>query len=489
MNQSTLSHAALLDVTLDHRSTTPLYAQLAQALRDIILAGRIPPGARLPSSRSFAGELSVSRATIVTAYDQLTAEGYVEGRHGAGIFVITGLPEDILQVRDRDVRQESPAPQVEPVKPFQTNSPDMRLFPHRQWAKLFQRIWTNPLPDLLANSDPFGWWPLRKEIADHMMNWRGISCQVDQVIITSGSREAMQLVGDVMMEPDDIVAQEEPGYELFTRVLSRAGITVKGVTVDHAGMCHDALTALKRQPRCVIVTPSRQYPLGVTMPLVRRLQMLNWAASTSGFIIEDDFDSEYRYTGQPLPAMMSLARQNQVIYLGSFSKVLSKSLRLGYMIVPPAMIPQFHASILSTFPDAAFFAQPVLAQFMANGDYASHIRRMRRIYGQRQKAFLSAAERHLQGLVEYSPADGGMHLIGKLSHPLEDTIGDVEVCRQAEKAGIRLTPLSSTYRLGKGKQGLIAGYAGFDEQELEGAAESLAECLSNLVKNRSTYQV
>ncbi len=481
MNQSTLSHAALLDVTLDHQSTTPLYAQLAQSLREIILAGRIPPGAKLASSRSFASELSVSRATIVTAYDQLTAEGYVEGKHGAGVFVVTGLPEDSLRVRDRGIKSESTVPQIEPVKPFQTNSPDMRLFPHLQWARLFQRIWADPHSNLLANADFFGWWPLRKEIAGHLMNWRGISCEVDQVIITSGSREAIQLVADVLVKPDDIVAQEEPGYQLFTNVLSRAGIAVNGVAVDGDGMRYDALAALKRQPRCVILTPSRQYPLGVTMPLVRRLQMLNWAASTNGFIIEDDFDSEYRYTGQPLPAMLSLAQRNQVIYLGSFSKVFSKSLRLGYLIVPPAMIPQFHARILNTFPDAAFMAQPVLAQFMANGDYASHIRRMRRIYSQRQKAFISVAERHLQGMVDFSPADGGMHLIGKICSSLENNVSDVEICRVAEKAGISLIPLSSAYRLGKGRQGLIAGYAGFDEQELERAARCLAECLSILV--------
>ena len=496
-NNTTFADAAILDVVLERQADTPLFEQLVQALRQIILSGRLGAGSKLPSTRKFANELSVSRVTIVTAYDQLTAEGYIESRHGAGAFVVDGLPEEVSQVA-KPLTAITPGNSFMPsnsftpsnggtrmpeaLKPFQPTSPDMRLFPHKQWAKLLQRVWSDPHASLLANADPLGWWPLRQQISEHLRVWRGINCQPEQVIITSGASEAMQTIADGLLKPGQTVAREEPGYTLFSRVLQRSQIGVQAVPVDDQGMSVDALANLSPQPRCAITTPSRQYPLGITMPLARRLQLLGWGGKQERFIIEDDYDSEYRYVGQPLPALMSLAEDGTVIYLGSFSKVFSKSLRLGYMVVPQHSLSQISRAIEQNGPNAAGLAQPVLAQFMASGAYASHIRRMRRTYASRQKTFVGASQQHLAGLIEFEMAGGGMHLVGKLGSKLTDRMSDVEICHRARKAGVVLVPLSENYSktgvVSPHQQGLIAGYAGFNDEELRAGVQRLAVTLS-----------
>jgi len=483
-DQSSYADAAILDVVLDRQADRPLFEQLVQALREIILSGRLAPGGKLPSSRRFASELSVSRATIVTAYDQLAAEGYIESRRGAGIFVADGLPEDVSQVSQPAgtviaARSDGPFPLA--LSPFQPTSPDMRLFPHKQWAKLMQQVWTDPDESLLANADPLGWWPLRLQIAEHLRVWRGINCQPEQVVITSGASEAMQTIADGLLQPTQSVGREEPGYKLFNRVLQRSRIDVQPVAVDDQGMSVEDLSALQSQPRCVITTPSRQYPLGITMPLARRLQLLGWAAKDDRFIIEDDYDSEYRYVGQPLPALMSLAEGGKVIYLGSFSKVFSKSLRLGYMVVPQQYLPAIQKTIQINGTSAAGLAQPVLAQFMASGAFASHLRRMRRTYAARQSAFIAAARAHLGGLVEFEPAGGGMHLVGRLGAKLAGRMSDQDICRYAAQAGVVLLPLSENYSTRTAnavhQQGIIAGYAGFDEEEILKSVKQLSTAL------------
>ena len=479
MTKTNFSDAALLDLTLDRELEQPLFDQLVQALRHIILGGRLGPGSKLPSSRKLATDLSVSRVTVITAYDQLIAEGYIEGRPGSGVFVTKGLPDpDLVNeiAQDFCLNDRDPMP-PEPLMAFQPNSPDMRLFPHKQWAKLFQQIWSNPRPDLLNNPDPLGWWPLRVQIAEHLRVWRGINCQPEQVVITSGASEAIQTIAESLFQPRQLVAVEEPGYNLFTRVLSRLHIHRELVPVDEQGISINVLRELKGRPVCAITTPSRQYPLGITMPLARRLQLLEWAAQDNRFVIEDDYDSEYRYVGQPLPALMSLAREGAVIYLGSFSKVFSKALRLGYLVVPQSTLPSVRVTLSTNGSNAAGLAQPVLSKFIESGAYASHLRRMRRIYSARQKIFIRAARRYLSGLIEFEPAGGGMHLVGKIGARLHGKMSDVDICSHALKAGVALKPLSKNYNGPNRRQGVIAGYAGFDENQLNSAIIRLAKAL------------
>jgi len=474
MNKTTLIDAAVLAISLDKTSSQPMFEQLAQNLRQLILSKKISGGAKIPSSRQLAAELSVSRVTIVTAYDQLIAEGYLQGRHGAGVFVVDNLPEETLQIiAPQNVKKTVP-PNPKMLRPFQPTSPDMRLFPHKEWAKLFQRIWANPNNELLADIDACGYWPLRQQIANHLSQWRGINCLAEQVIITSGASEAMQLLSDTLIEKADIIGREDPGYRLFDRVFGRNNIAVKPFGVDGQGLQVEPLYSTLHSPRCVITTPSRQYPLGITMPLARRLQLLQWAAQENRFIIEDDYDSEYRYTGQPLPALMSLSEQGgdaRIIYMGSFSKVFSKSLRLGYLVAPVEIAKQMAAELSKSGPSAAFVSQPVLAAFMASGAFASHIRKMRRTYGERQKVFIKAAKQHLAGLIDFQPANGGMHLVGYPSAKLAALYNDVEVCELAAQVNVTMLPLSLNYSCQNAVQGFIAGYAGFSPDEIETALE------------------
>ena len=487
MNKTTLIDAAVLAISLDKTARQPMFEQLAQNLRQLILAKKLPGGAKIPSSRQLAKELSVSRVTIVTAFDQLIAEGYLQGRHGAGVFVVDDLPDETLQIKTpqmnaQQVIPKTSLPKPKMLRPFQPTSPDMRLFPHKEWAKLFQRIWANPNAELLADIDPCGYWPLRQQIADHLSQWRGINCLAEQVIVTSGAAEAMQLVGQALIEKGDIIGREEPGYRLFDHVFGRTGIAVKSFAVDEQGLMVEPLMGAKHPPRCIITTPSRQYPLGITMPLARRLQLLNWAGLKDRFIIEDDYDSEYRYTGQPLPALMSLSEQGanaRVIYMGSFSKVFSKSLRLGYVVAPIEMAQNLANELAKTGPSAAFVSQPVLASFMASGAFASHIRKMRRTYGERQKVFINAAQKHLGPWIKFQPSQGGMHLIGTPTARLLKRGSDVEICQLADKSGVTMLPLSKSYRHEKPVQGFIAGYAGFSNDEIETALERLGRQLEH----------
>ena len=309
----------------------------------MILSSRIERGARLPSSRALALDLGVSRATVVLAYEQLRSEGYVEGRPGAGIFASSLLPEQSLQVRapkaapSRQAPHKSTERRSEPARPFRIGATDPALFAYKQWARSLYRTWREPEPGLVGSIDPFGWPALREAISRHLAEWRGISCDPEQVIVTSGTADATEIITQCAFSPGQTVCVEEPGYPTLRYTLSRHGIRMHPVAVDDDGIDTAKVVAV-RNARGVFVPPSRQFPLGGTMPLSRRLELLEWAAASASTIVEDDFDSEYRYQGAPLPALTSLDRGGRTIYVGSFSKVLSPTLRLGFIVLPERMI-------------------------------------------------------------------------------------------------------------------------------------------------------
>lgn len=494
MNKTT-SDAALLALSLERGGPEPLHVQLVQHLRRLILAGRLDPGMKLPSSRALAEELSVSRVTVVAAMDQLISEGYAEGRRGAGVFVSADLPEHVLQSPGAGAwpaPADAPLAGPAPVRPFQVAAPDLTLFPHRAWARLLDRVWRAPAPALLANADPLGWAPLREAIAEHLGLWRGITCAPRQVVITSGAVEAIDLLARTAFRPGDGVLIEEPGYGVLRRALSRNGLACHPVAVDEQGF--DIARGETQAPaaRGVVVTASRHYPLGVTLPLARRLELLDWARRRGGLIIEDDYDSEYRYQGRPLPALMSLDAGGlhaggldaggfddggRVAYLGSFSKVLAPSLRLGFLVVPGAMAPAVGAAMADTGPRASLLAQPALARFMADGSFAAHIRRMRRIYARRQRALVAALQARLGGLLEVAPAPAGMHLVAGLAPALARRMDDAEAAARAAGAGVTVQPLSSYFAGPPLRQGLILGYAGFDEMAMTAGLDRLKRAL------------
>jgi len=469
ISKQTNLQAALLALSLDRDSPQPLHAQLTEALRALILTGRAHPGTRLPASRQLAQDLTVSRQTALTALDQLIAEGYLETRIGAGTFVARDLPH---LAPPTTLAPAGPEPQgSRPLRPFHPGQPDMALFPHAAWARHLDRAWRHPDPGLLALPDPLGWPPLRAAITAHLSAWRGIACGSGQVVITSGAAETFELLARAAFRPGETVLTEEPGYAPMLAALERAGLHAQPMPVDGDG----AILPDDSAARGAIVTPSRHHPLGVTLPLSRRLALLDWARRKAAWVIEDDYDSEFRYSGAPLPALASL-EAGRTIYVGSFSKLLSPTLRLGYVVVPPALLNAVRAPLAETGPRASLVPQPALAQFMDSGEFATHLRRMRRIYGQRQAALRAALERHLPGRLIASPDPSGMHLVCRIGPDLGG-FADTEIAARAGAAGVTLRPLSTYWTDGTGPQGLILGYAGFDAEALEAATLRLARAL------------
>lgn len=474
------SGAALLSISLDRDLKEPLHAQLAGHFRRLILERRFEAGERLPSSRLMASELSVSRVTVTTAFDQLVSEGYAEGRHGSGLYVAADLPDYSFSIDDTAHApahgEELPVPQQ--PRPFATSLPDLESFPHRDWARLLDQVWRSPEPALLAQPDPFGWGPLRRAIASHLNDWREVQCAPSQIVITSGLVDAVELITKTALAAGDTVLVEEPGHRVLRNALAANGLACMPVPVDENGFTLPANARLQRKARAVIVTPSRQFPLGMVLPLARRLELLDWASRTEGLIVEDDFDSEYRYVGQPLPALMGLDDQDRVVYVGSFSKVLLPTLRLGFVVLPRRLIDDARTVMASSGPRASLLAQPALQRFMETGGFATHIRRMRRLYAQRQKVLVRSLA-NTDGLLDVAPASGGMHVIAGLTPKLTRRMTDRDAAQRAAAAGVTASALSTYYAGTPKRQGLVLGYASFDEDLLRKSSTRLVKALGS----------
>ena len=500
---------------LDAGGDRPLHRQLYEGLRQAILAGRLAAGARLPSSRALAAELGLSRNTVLAALDQLMSEGYVAGRGGSGTFVAPELPEQPPDRLAMATRRRTPtgaastvpmppeaalsrrgltlagrrasldvtpvrevAPRLQGVA-FAPGLPELDEFPFDVWARLLARHWRHPRRALALGGDPAGHAPLRAAIADHLRRVRAVDCNADQVIVVSGIRQAVDLAVRLLLDPGDSVWLEEPGFSGIRAVLAAADLRVVPVPVDDQGLDVAAGATAAPDARLACVAPSHQYPLGVVMSLRRRLDLLAWARDARAWVIEDDYHSEYRYAGRPLAAMQGLDRDGRVIYVGTFSKVMFPSLRLGYLVAPPALVDAFRAARSTLDDHAPMTPQPALADFIAEGHYAAHLRRMRRLYAARQRALLDAAGRHLGGLLELAPDEAGMHLLAGLSPALAARLDDRQVAQKAAAANVAVAPLSRFYAGPPRRQGLLLGYASFDEAIIEDAAKRLARSLAD----------
>ena len=469
---------SLLAISLDRARARPAFMQLYDQVRDLILDARLRSGTRLPSSRELAAELGLSRTTVVAAYDQLQSEGYVEQRRGAGTFVAELVPELLTGAtvaRGTGMPGRVPLAAPSRPRPLAHMVPDLGAVERREWGRLLQRGFQNLDPAHLERGDPFGLPVLREAIADHLKAWRGLDVLADQIIITSSSAESLRLVLAALFPGQATVVMEDPGYQDMRAVLAEAGQTVEHVAVDAEGLCTDFLPQ-GGQVRGVVVTPSRQFPLGVTMTLPRRLALLQWAGAADRFVIEDDFDSEYRYRGSPLEALANLDREGRVVYLGSFSKVLFRSLRISYLVVPLRTLDRFHATLRVRAPATSIVAQPALAEFITSGGFATHLRRMRRLYGQRYRALAVAMERTAD-LLTLQEVDSGMHAIAWTTPALDARMTDVAAARRAAAAGVTVRPLSPFYVAEPARQGLILGFAGFDAAQIGQAIARLDAAL------------
>ena len=493
MNQ-TSSSGPVLPLAFDRQHGDPLYRQLYDQLRELILDGRLPPGTRLPSSRVVVADHGVSRNTVVGAYDQLPAEGYVSGAVGSGTFVSAVLPEDLLSPRAAIVSTDAGKATAEPSsrgrrladlapirdrrqRAFLSGVPDLEQFPFDQWARLLNLAWRRPARDLLAGVGPGGYAPLRAAIASYLWTARAVRCEPDQVIVVAGVQQGIALAAQVLLEDGDRAWVEDPCYPGIKGALAGAGVRTTAVAVDGEGLDVAEGERLQASARFVCVTPSHHYPLGVTMSLARRLELLNWAERHDAWILEDDYDSEFRYAGRPLASLQGLDRSGRVIYAGSFSKVMFPSLRLGYLVVPPALVEVFRRARAALDDHPPSVAQPALARFIGDGLFAAHVRRMRRLYAARQQALLDAAGRHLAGLLDVPADHAGLHLVAWLDDDVRSRMTDRQASARAGEIGVTTQPLTAFSERANMRHGLVLGYAAIPEDEIDADARRLAEAL------------
>lgn len=469
---------------LDRGAPQSLHRQIYAAYRKAIATRRLRPGARLPSTRSLAEELGVSRAPVLAAFEQLLAEGFIQGKVGAGTFVAPSLrlesPTD-LAPKGRGARvisQVSTAavestPWLSGLETFRMSLPALEHLPVETWATIVARQARRMSRRSYAYADPFGAPALREVLADYLATSRGVRCTPEQIMIVSGSQQALVLCARVLVDPGAPVWIEEPGYSGARSAFEFAGAKLVPVPVDAHGL--DVAAASSRKARAVYVTPSHQYPLGVTMSAQRRLELLEWARSTGAWVIEDDYDSEFRFESPPIAALQGLDADERVIYIGTFSKVLFPSLRVGYLVIPKDLLGPFGRTrdTLDIFPPA--LPQMALAEFLREGHFATHLRRMRTVYRERRTALVNLIRDELGSAVELLGAEAGMHLVLQIPAGSDD----VAISKAAAARGVAAMPLSPTYaNASLARAGLVLGFAGTPPEKMREGMRVLKDVIA-----------
>jgi GntR family transcriptional regulator / MocR family aminotransferase len=490
--QRVASSAIATLLAVDPAGAAPLYRQLYDRVRAAILEGRFHPGQQMPSTRLLASDLGLSRNTVVGAFEQLIAEGYLEGATGSGTYVARELPDEALRAprpslvtgkcaqrgprlsaRGRALTRRNLAAvlaHTAPPRPFRSGVPALDHFPYELWTRIVTRCWRKHPHNLLPYGDTAGYPPLREAIASYLGMARAVSCTPEQVIIISGAQQALHLAATLLLDPGDAVWVENPGYAGASAALSSTGARLVPVPLDDSGLDVRAALARCPLPQMVYVTPSHQFPAGVTMTLGRRLELLRATEKARAWILEDDYDSEYRYASRPVAALQGLDRSGRVIYFGTFSKVLFPALRLAYIVVPSNLVDSVVAAKAVSDRHSPTVEQAVLAEFISEGHFTRHIRRMRALYLERLEALLDAFQGELGESVELHWPEAGMHVIGWLQKGTDDR----DVSRRATEAGVDAFPVSSYYVHGCPRPGLMLGYTGYSEAAIRQAVRRLA---------------
>lgn len=494
-------------IELDRRQG--LTRQLYEALRQRVLDGRLAGGTRLPATRDLAAALSISRNSVVRAYDQLYAEGFTQSRVGDGTYVAqlpsskklstklstgfsTGLSPALstIELKNADIsggkvihsaaleRLENnhlPLPPTGPPRAFRVGVPAFDLFPFDVWAKLNAAFWRKPDLDQLCYGNPAGDERLRGLIAAYLRSSRGMQCTAEQIVITSGAQQAISLCAQLLVSPGDGVAIENPGYRAAGHAFALAGAQLQGVAVDSEGIDCSVLNGLDNC-RLAYVTPSHQYPLGVVMSLARRLELLAWAERSGGWVVEDDYDGEYRYSGAPLAPLAALDRSGRVLYVGTFGKVAFPALRLGYLVLPPTLVDAFAQRRAVDVRHSEVSTQAVMAEFMAAGHFQRHIRRMRRAALSRRNVLLNGWPDELPGVGSLPNSAAGLHLTVRV----DSLAREQQLVAQARAVGVEVNDLSSYWLAQAGppddqRAGLVLGFAAVPEAAIRQALARLRQ--------------
>lgn len=488
------SEITLAGFSLNIRSATPLYRQLYERLRQAILEGRLRSGSRIPASRLFAEQLGVSRNTVSRAFEQLVLEGYLKGEIGSGTYVSNHLPEELLQASIgargapsslRNFRRPSRRSEAftkvfklystepESVRPFQIDIPAVDAFPHDLWIKFTNQAWRSLPRQTLEYGDAAGYKPLREAIASYLRTYRAARCEPEQILIAECTQQCVDLIGRVLLDAGDSVWMENPGCIETQVVFLNAGLKVTPVPVDAEGLRVDLGKKINPHARLAYVTPSCQYPLATTMSLARRLQLLEWARLSKAWILEDDYDSEFRFVGHPLASLQGLDTDNRVFYLGTLTRILFPSLHLGYLVVPPDLVDLFSAAKAAIGRSSSIIDQVVLTRFIEEGYFARHIRRVRVLYRERQQVLLEAASREFSGVLDVEPVQCGMHVVARF----HENVDDREIVNRASHLGVIAHPLSGYCMSKHISRGLLLGYAAFGEKAIRKGVKQLAQAL------------
>jgi GntR family transcriptional regulator/MocR family aminotransferase len=484
-----ISSGTLPVIAIDRRDVLPLHRQLYEGFRTAILSGNLRPGHQVPSTRMLAMELGISRFPVTDAYAQLLAEGYFESRAGSGTFVSNSLSMQRNSTKDngsrsasaREVSQRSlliPRYENRPWRygwgAFGVHQPAFDRFPFEAWSRLVARHSRQRRPQVIHDTNPLGSERFREAICSYLRISRAVQCEPNQIMIVSGSQQALEITARVLLDPGDAVWIEEPAYQLTRSVLQGAGCRLNPIPVDGEGI--DVTAGIKACPnaRAAFVTPSHQYPLGSTMSASRRLQLLNWADAAGAWIIEDDYDSEYRYEVMPISSLQGLDSNARVIYIGTFSKVLFASLRIGYIVIPADLVDRYISVRLAMDIFPPYLYQEVLTDFMQRGHFTRHIRKMRALYKERRTALVSSIRATFGSEMELHGVEAGMHVAATLPAGLSD----IQIATLAAERQLWLWPLSPCYMTNPSRQGFILGYGNTSQGQIVQAVHQLRDVIA-----------
>lgn len=488
-----------LPLTLDSQSSTPLHRQLYDEIRRCILSRTLAPGQRVPSSRALADSLGISRATVTMSYECLLSEGYLEALTGSGTYVCRQLPDELLRAKDATTKDKKTTGSVvktpnykklskygvylrdktwlayggaEPEIQFSFGRPAFEEFPMRQWLHLYNnRCKQMQLSELDCPSNSRGYAPLRDSIAKYLGRARAVKCDPAQIIIVSGSQQALDLVARVIVDRGDAVGIENPGYIGAKKAFEVQGANLVPLPVDNAGMIVDKLKEQGNNLKLIYVTPSHQFPTGVVLSLPRRLELLAWAERTGTFVIEDDYDSEYRYTGRPVPALAGLEHHDTVLYIGTFSKVLMPALRIGYLVVPKPLIDVFARAKWLADRHSSLIEQQVLSDFINQGHLDRHIRRMRALYEERRKTVILTLKETFGDRVSILGDNAGINVLVRL----HGALADEDIVLRARDMGVGLVSSAAFYLDNRPHGEFLLNYGGLSDEKIRAGIQRLCQ--------------